>query len=150
MDTDIAMSDWSSDGETSLQPCKASSTDRQPTRGVGPTRRSQLRPARKTLPFVPYDDWLPGESYDDQPPSCMHYVMEWKLTLNKRVVAKQTEDDLVLAPSDFWKEELSPKIADISNSTSKPYKADATTVIISVNDRSERDITKRFDELQID
>lgn len=80
----------------------------------------------------------------------MHYVMEWKLTLNKRVAAKQTEDDLVLAPSDFWNEELSPKIADIVKSTGKPCKADATTITISINDRSERDITKRFDELQID
>ena len=149
MDADTAMSDWSSDQETSPQPRK-SSTDRQPARGAGPTRRSQLRPARKTLPFVPYDDWLPGESYDDQPPSCIRYVMEWKLTLNKRVAAKQTEDDLVLAPSDFWNEELSPKIADIANSIGKPCKADATTIVISVNDRSEKDKTKRFEQLQID
>jgi hypothetical protein len=76
--------------------------------------------------------------------------MEWKLTLNKRVIAKQTEDDLVLAPSDFWNEELSLKIADIVKSTGKPCKADATTIVMSVNDRSERDITKRFEELQID
>jgi hypothetical protein len=80
----------------------------------------------------------------------MHYLMEWKLTLNRRLVAKQTEDDLVLAPSDFWKEELSSKIADIVKSTGKPCKPDATTIILSVNDRSERDITKHFKELQID
>ena len=80
----------------------------------------------------------------------MHYIMEWKLTLNKRVIAKQTEDDLVLAPSDFWNEELSSKIADIVKSSGKPCKADATTIVISVNDRSEPDITKRFEELQID
>jgi hypothetical protein len=79
----------------------------------------------------------------------MHYIMEWKLTLNKRVVAKQTEDDLVLAPSDFWNEELSSKIADIVKSSGKPCN-DATTIVISVNDRSEPDITKRFEELQID
>jgi len=52
--------------------------------------------------------------------------MEWKLTVNKRVVAKQTEDDLVLALSDFWNEELSSKIADIVNSLGKPCKADVT------------------------
>ncbi len=80
----------------------------------------------------------------------MHYIMEWKLTLNKRVVAKQTEDDLVLAPSDFWNEELSPKVADIAKPTGKLCKADATTIVLSVNDRTERDITKRFEELHID
>jgi hypothetical protein len=76
--------------------------------------------------------------------------MEWKLTLNRRVAAKQTEDDLVLAPSDFWNEELSSKIADIVKSTGKPCEADATTIIIFVNDRLEHDITKRFKQLEID
>ena len=76
--------------------------------------------------------------------------MEWKLTLNKRVAAKETEGDLVVAPSEFWNEELSSKLEDIIKSRGKPYKADAATIVISVNDRSERDITKRFKELQID
>ena len=137
MDVDDSLNDSSSDDEIERQ--------LRPQRG-------QLRPARKTLPFMPYADWVPGQSYAEQPPpSCMHYIMEWKLTLNKRVIAKQTEDDLVLAPSDFWNEELSSKIADIVKSSSgKPCKADATTIVISVNDRTEPDITKRFEELQID
>ncbi|KAK3934333.1 hypothetical protein QBC46DRAFT_83014 [Diplogelasinospora grovesii] len=139
MDVDDSVNDWSSDDDA----------ERQLVRSA-PCQRSQLRPARKTLPFVPYPDWDPGQSYEAQPPFCMHYIMEWKLTVNKRVAAKQTEDDLVVAPSDFWNEELSSTIADIVKSTGKPCKADATTVVISVNDRSERDITKRFKELKID
>ena len=43
--------------------------------------------------------------------------MEWKLTLNKRAAAKQTEENLVVAPSDFWNKELASKIADIVQST---------------------------------
>jgi hypothetical protein len=145
MDADDPMTDWSSNDETERP--DASSLPSQPARRV----RSQLRPARKTLPFVPYADWVPSQPYGEQPPpSCIHYVLEWRLTVNKRVVAKQTEDDLVLAPSDFWNEVLSSKIADIAKSTGKPCKADATTIVMSVNDRSERDITKRFDELQVD
>jgi hypothetical protein len=68
----------------------------------------------------------------------MLYLIEWKLTLSRRVAAKQTGDDLVVAPSDFLNEELSSKIADIVISTSKPCEADATTIVVSVNDRSER------------
>lgn len=75
--------------------------------------------------------------------------MEWKLTLNKRTAAKQTEDNLVVAPSDFWNGELASKMTDIVQSTGKSYKADATTIAISINDRSERDITKYFKKLQI-
>jgi hypothetical protein len=135
MDADDSLNDSSSEDEIERQ--------LRPQRG-------QLRPARKTLPFMPYADWVPGQSYaEQQPPSCMHYIMEWKLTLNKRVIAKQTEDDLVLAPSDFWNKELLSKIADIVKSSGKPCKADATTIVISVNDRSEPDITKRFESRRL-
>ncbi len=72
------------------------------------------------------------------------------MTLNRRIIAKQTEDDLVVAPSDFWYEELSSKIADIVKSTGKSCEADATMIAISVNDRSEHDSTKRFIKLEID
>jgi hypothetical protein len=94
---------------------------------------------------MPFAVWVPGQSYEEH--SYMRYIMEWKLTINKRVAAKQTEDDLVVAPSDFWNEELLSKIADIVNSTGKPCTAHATTIVLSVNDRSERDKTKRFNEL---
>jgi hypothetical protein len=52
----------------------------------------------------------------------MYYIMEWKLTFNKRVVVKQIEDDLVLALSEFWNEELLSKIVDIIKSLGKPFK----------------------------
>lgn len=88
--------------------------------------------------------------YKNYPPFCMHYIIEWKLTLNRRIAAKQTEDDLIIAPSDFWQEGLSSTITDIVKSSDKLYKADATIIVISVNNRSEQDITKRFTELEID
>ena len=71
--------------------------------------------------------------------------MEWKLTLNRRLVAKQTEDNLVVAPSDFFNGKLFSKAADIVKSTGKSCEIDATTIAVSVNDRSEHDITKRFE-----
>ncbi|POR39351.1 Hypothetical protein TPAR_09574 [Tolypocladium paradoxum] len=108
-----------------------------------PPQRSQLRPARKTLPFVPYADWVPGQSSDHQPPSCIHYVLEWKVTFNNRRVRMQTEEDLVVTPSDFWNEELSIKVQEIAKTTSKSSRPDATTIVMSVNHRSESDITKR-------
>lgn len=76
--------------------------------------------------------------------------MEWKLTVNKRVTAKQTEDDLVVPPSDFWENRLSSQIADIVNSRANPCAADATTIVLSVGGRSGQDITKYFKELEID
>ncbi|KAK0612986.1 hypothetical protein B0T17DRAFT_542380 [Bombardia bombarda] len=71
----------------------------------------------------------------------MHYTMEWKLTLNRRAAAKkQTENDLVIAPGCFWRERLSSQTSDIVKATGKPCEPEATTIVVSVNDR---DITKR-------
>ncbi|KAK3317105.1 hypothetical protein B0H66DRAFT_535338 [Apodospora peruviana] len=70
--------------------------------------------------------------------------------MNKRAAAKQTEENLVVAPSDFWNQELASKIADIVQSKGSPYSADSMIITISVNNRSERAIIKHFKELQID
>lgn len=98
---------------------------------------------------MPYDDWTPDDSYVEHPPTYIRYVLEWKFTFNNRSVAKKTEEGLVVAPSDFWDEELLSKIEEIAKTTSKPCKADSTIIVMSVNDRSESDITKSFKELQI-
>ncbi|KAH7112603.1 hypothetical protein B0J13DRAFT_461201, partial [Dactylonectria estremocensis] len=71
-----------------------------------------------------------------------------KFTFKNRSIAKQTEEELVVAPSDFWNEELLSKVEEIAKS--KPCKPGSTTVVMSVNDRSEPNITKRFKELGID
>jgi len=101
MDADDSVNDLSSDDESERQPRNNSSLNNEPAGSTGLVRQSQRRPAWKTLLFVPYADWVPDQSYDQLPPSCVHFIMEWKLTLNRRLVAKQTEDDLVVAPSDF-------------------------------------------------
>ncbi len=150
MDADDSVNEWSSDNQSDRQPSEDSSLSIQAARGTRLPPQSQRQPAKGTLSFVPYADWDPEQAYNDLPPSCVHYFIEWKLTVNRRIIAKQTENDLVVAPSDFWTEELSSKIADIVTSTGKSCEADATTIAISVNDRSEHDITKRFTKLNID
>jgi hypothetical protein len=147
MDTEDSVNDWSSDDES--QVCNNSSLNIDPARGSRLPQQSQRRPARKTLLFVPYIDWFLDQSYNKLPPSCIHYIIEWKLTLNRRLIAKQIEDDLIIIPSDFWNEELSSKIINIVKSTGKSCEANATVIAISVNNYSEYNITKRFEKLEI-
>ncbi|KAL0930284.1 uncharacterized protein CTRU02_212490 [Colletotrichum truncatum] len=112
---------------------------------------SQLCPLPGALPFLNYHEWAPGQSYDEQPPRWMLYTMQWKLTLNNRKAVEQTEQNLVVAPSDLWREILSLKIAEIVNSKKKTYETSATTIAMSVpNDRSEDKVTKHFLKQQID
>jgi hypothetical protein len=150
MDADDSANEWSSDNQSDRQLSDDSSLNIQPARGVRLPPQRQRRPAKKTLSFVPYADWDPEQTYNDLPPSCVHYFIEWKLTVNRRLIAKQTENDLVVALSDFWTEEIFSKIADIVKSTGKSCEANAITIAICVNDCSKHDITKHFTKLDID
>ncbi|EAQ88970.1 hypothetical protein CHGG_05589 [Chaetomium globosum CBS 148.51] len=61
--------------------------------------------------------------------------------------------DLVLVPRAFWAAILQPKLEKLLDKKllpNKAYKAEETNVVVSVTDRSERDLVKRFDELDIE
>ncbi len=92
-------------------------------------------------------------AYDEHPPTCIHYSIEWKLTVNGRVIAKDTEQNLVLAPNAYWETVLRSKLDKLLRKklpSNKVFRADDTNFVLSVTDRSERDLVKRFDELDID
>jgi hypothetical protein len=68
-------------------------------------------------------------------------------------LTNDTEQNLVLAPGAFWDQTLKPKLQQLlakKTPRNKCYEPDETNVIVSVTDRSQRDLTKRFDELDID
>lgn len=69
-------------------------------------------PHSNTLNFLKLFNWEEGISYDNDQPTCIHYSIEWKVTVNNQVVAKDTEPDLVLAPSVYWDEYLKQKLEE--------------------------------------
>ncbi|OZJ01562.1 hypothetical protein BZG36_05503 [Bifiguratus adelaidae] len=127
-------------------PC-APSPDEDPSASY----RNQSQPDR--LPLLRLADWDEEGTYDEHPPSCIHYSIEWKVTLNSRVVAKDTEQDLVLAPSSHWQQFLKPKLEKLlcrKFARNRRVESDDTTIVVSVNERSQRDLTRRFDNTGID
>ncbi|KAF2191271.1 hypothetical protein K469DRAFT_720264 [Zopfia rhizophila CBS 207.26] len=64
--------------------------------------RRQARPQADKLQFLPLDEWDEHNSYEEDEPSYLHYSIEWKVCVNGRMVSKDTEQDLVLAPVAYW------------------------------------------------
>lgn len=125
-------------------------------RGTSPAPANQSQTRRQGLPLLQLADWDPSLPYDEFPPTCIHYSIEWKMLLKKGRLSKltnDTEQNLVLAPGAFWDQTLKPKLQQLltkKTPRNKCYEPDETNVVVSVTDRSQRDLTKRFDELDID
>ncbi|KAF9765082.1 hypothetical protein IL306_002693 [Fusarium sp. DS 682] len=122
------------------------------SRGVSPSPSGQ----RPMLPLLQLDDWDPDDTYDESPPTCVHYSIEWKLQLRKGRLSKltnDTEQNLVLAPAAYWDLTLKDKVDKLLRQTTprgKKYVPEQTIIVVSVTDRGEQDLTKRFDEFNID
>lgn len=93
------------------------------------------------------DEGTPSEQLPD---SCQ-YLIEWKVTLNHRIVAKDTEQDLIQLPSVCWPQiqGKADKILRRKVARNRRVRPDDTTIVASVNDRSQRDLTKRFESTDI-
>ncbi|KAJ5500643.1 hypothetical protein N7453_009694 [Penicillium expansum] len=101
------------------------------------------------LPVVEHED---GGTWDGQSTNCIHYQIEWRVTLNNRVVTKDTEQNLALPPSSYW-EKINEKAASLLRrkiARDRRVRPDDTTIVVSVKDRSQRDLTKRFESTDID
>jgi hypothetical protein len=69
------------------------------------------------------------------------------------VVAKDTKPDLVLAPSAYWVKVLRQKLESwvkTKTQRSRRVRSEDTAVVVSVNDRSQRDLNKWFEKTSIE
>jgi hypothetical protein len=101
----------------------------------------------------PPASWTENAIYDEHPPTFIYYSIEWKLTVNNRGVSKDTEPNVAIALSPFWNTVLRPKLEKLVRQklpVNKSFRAEDTNVTVSLTGRSERDLVKRFDELDID
>jgi hypothetical protein len=114
-------------------------------------QQTQLRP--KKLGFCQPTDWDEEKIYDEDPPSFIHYSIEWKVKLHKKEVSNDTELDVVLAPASYWRLVLQPKLEKLlcrKLAKNRHVMSEETNVVISVTDRSQRDVIKRFDDTNVE
>jgi hypothetical protein len=69
---------------------------------------------------------------------------------NRAIIPKDTEQDIVLAPAAYWQHFLQPKLDDSLRNMNRSLKSDFTSVVVSVTQRKEPDLTKRFNNTSID
>lgn len=104
------------------------------------------------LGFHPVAECGDGSLWDEQFPDGIHYLIEWRVKLNNRVVVKDTEQDLTFWLSSYWEQikEDANNILRRKIARSRRVRLDDTDLVLSVNDRSQRDITKHFEGTGVD
>lgn len=124
------------------------SPDRVPDERPSPLHQHLLN----QLDFLEVDNRGNGGANDGHPPNCIRYLVEWKVTLNSRVLKKDTEQDLVLRPGSYWQQITKDAENSLCRKTKREQRVrpDDTEVVVSVNDRSQRDLTKSFEKTNVD
>ncbi|RAK96160.1 uncharacterized protein BO80DRAFT_313732, partial [Aspergillus ibericus CBS 121593] len=70
-------------------------------------------------------------------PTHLYSLTEWKVTLNRKTVIKDTEQDLVLVPEFYWRLFLQPKLRE-NLCLKYPHKKialDDTSIVVTVSRR---------------
>jgi len=83
----------------------------------------------------------------------LRYTVEWKAVLNTKRIGMNTEENVFLTPGAFWDAALHGKIDEALSREFAPHDRPEpcnTVVVVSVNKRAERDITKEFSGLDMD
>ncbi|CAP74103.1 Pc04g00090 [Penicillium rubens Wisconsin 54-1255] len=81
-----------------------------------------------------------------------HYRIEWRVTVNNREVSKDTEEDVVLAPSAFWQLSLGKvleKALRRKTAHHRQVRSDDTVIVASTTDRTKQNLSKRLDDTDI-
>jgi hypothetical protein len=128
--------------------CHILTSDSDDSPLTAPVSKSRLRPAGKAPAHVPPAAEDLDTSDEEEPELTIPYNVEWKLSINNRRRAGQSELGIVEPPREFWRHVLEPKLA--KEIAKKPCQANETKIVLSTTRRSTPPITRSFEELDVD
>lgn len=106
---------------------QVTSTPPVPSEASQPATQTPRRPAGKSLAtLTPAGRTLETSSDEDEPSK--PYNVEWKLSINTRRQAGESEPGIVVSPQSFWKRTLKPKLDEAC--AKKPCEVNKTDIII--------------------
>lgn len=126
---------------------------------VVPVSRSSPPSSGYALPLLQASEWDEQATYNENPPSCVHYDLTWKISLNKgttrltNLTESRTENNLVLAPGAFWKRTLKDTVQQVlerKTPAGKKYTIEETKIKVSTDQRGRSNLfSKVYDLMDI-
>ena len=133
-----------SEAPSDSQGCDSLSSCDEQSQPLPEASGRQLRPAGKSISRMP-PEWNADTSDDDN--RAIEYNVEWKLSINKRRQAGQSELGVSQSPRRFWRDVLKPELA--AQNAKKPCRADETQIVLSTTHRRTSKITKCYPKLDV-
>ncbi|CAG7985292.1 unnamed protein product [Penicillium salamii] len=107
----------------------------------------------ETKKLLQLSEWEANRPDDELSANFIRYTIEWKVKVNNRSVSEDTEQDVALTPSAYWPLVLREKLHKVIEekvARKRRVRSDDTSILVSINDRKQRDLKKRFNGLTID
>jgi len=107
------------------------------------------------LPLLRLNGWKSDKQYDKNNPVCIYYDFRWKISqrenIGARHVCSDTDPNLVLALSDFWKVKFQARLESLLKDEDKfprdIYTCEETIIEISIERSRQRGLTKQYKKL---
>ena len=105
------------------------------------------------LPLAEWEKWGENNYYEEQEePRFIRYTIAWKLMINRTIEARETEQDLVVAPSEYWEKHLKQKIEELVHmkKRNRRVRSEDTAIVVSINHRNQGPLEKLYNSANID
>ena len=104
------------------------------------------------LPCAEWERWEKNNYEEPEEQQFIRYTIAWKLMINRTTEAKETEQDLVIAPSEYWEKCLRQKIDGLvqTKKRNRRVRLDDTSIVVSINHRNQGPLEKLYNYTNID